>query len=193
MLRPRRGDFSYAAEDFDAMKRDVAAVRRLGAAGVVFGILTEAGEVDAGRTRTIVELARPLSATFHRAFDLVRDPFAALEVLAGLGVDRVLTSGQEATALQGLPLLRRLVEAAAGRITVMPGGGIDEHNVRRIADATGARELHASARGLRESPARHRNLRLALGAAPPPNEYAVAITDAARVRAIRSALERRPG
>jgi copper homeostasis protein len=105
MIRPRGGDFLFNDDEFAIMRADIEIAKAEGANGVVIGLLTAAGEIDAGRTRELVSLARPLSVTFHRAFDLAAEPFGALETLIGLGVDRLLTSGQDATVLEGLPLL----------------------------------------------------------------------------------------
>ena len=132
MIRPRGGDFCYSPIEFDVMRRDVELAKRLGADGVVIGLLTEDATVDLERTRTLVELARPMSVTFHRAFDMARDPYQALEDLVSLGVDRVLTSGQEASVVEGLDLLAELVRRAGDRIVVMPGGGLAERNVAKV-------------------------------------------------------------
>src|SRR5262245_9980153 len=98
------------------MKRDIELARQLGADGVVIGILTADGDVDTARTRELIALARPLSITFHRAFDMVRDPFAALEDLIALGVDRILTSGQEASVIEGLDMIAELTLRAGARV-----------------------------------------------------------------------------
>ena len=124
IVRPRGGDFLYSDDEFEVMREDVLAARTAGADGVVVGILHPDGTIDATRTAVLIEAARPMAVTFHRAFDLARDPFEALEVLVTLGIERVLTSGQEATALEGLPLISALNQRAGARIIVMPGGGI---------------------------------------------------------------------
>ena len=108
----------------------------LGADGVVIGCLTAGGDIDEARTKELISLARPLSVTFHRAFDMCRDPLKGLEQLVGLGVDRLLTSGQEATCVEGIELIATLNRQAAGRIIIMPGGGITARNVRKIIAAT---------------------------------------------------------
>ena len=136
VLRPRGGDFLFDDDEFAIMRSDIETAKAEGADGVVIGLLTRAGEVDTVRTRELISLARPLSVTFHRAFDMTREPFDALGALIELGVDRVLTSGQEATVLEGLPMVAELVRRAESRIVVMPGGGITSRNVERII-ATG--------------------------------------------------------
>ncbi len=182
MVRPRGGDFLYSDLEFDVMQRDVASAHDLGARGVVFGLLSGDGAVDRDRTARLVELARPLEVTFHRAFDMSRDPFEALETLIELGIDRILTSGQKPTAPEGAPLIRRLVETAAGRIAVMPGCGIREHNIRRVLDETRATEAHFSAGSVVPSRMEFRNPSCAMGGGD-SSEYEMKLTDVERVRA----------
>src|SRR6516164_2237736 len=124
IIRPRGGDFLFDDDEFAIMRADVETAKAERVDGVVIGLLTAEGEIDAGRTRALIALARPLSVTFHRAFDVAAEPFQAIETLVELGVDRVLTSGQEATALEGLPLIVELMKRAGDDIIVMPGGGI---------------------------------------------------------------------
>jgi copper homeostasis protein len=187
LVRPRGGDFIYDRHELRAMLRDVAIAAELGVHGVVVGALTEDGDVDVALCRQVLSAAAGLSVTFHRAFDMARRPFDALEAVVDLGADRLLTSGQEASALDGAPLIAGLVEAAAGRLVVMPGGGVTERNVRRILDLTGATEVHFSARAAAPSAARHRNPRVALGAASRTEEYVRRVTSAAAVGSIVSA------
>jgi copper homeostasis protein len=187
IIRPRGGDFCYSDLEHEVMKRDVAMARSLGADGVVIGVLSEDGSVDAERTRELVELARPMSVTFHRAFDMTREPFEALETLVGLGVDRVLTTGQQDVVWEGLDLIARIVERAGQRIVVMPGGGT-ERNVRAIVERTGAREIHVVGTREVESRMRHRNARCFMGGVLRPAEYTWSVTDSARVRNIVRAL-----
>ncbi|HEY3521390.1 MAG TPA: copper homeostasis protein CutC [Rhodanobacteraceae bacterium] len=146
LIRPRSGDFVFDDLECDVMQRDVEMCKSLGCAGVAIGVLTTKGDVDAARCRVLMDAARGMSVTFHRAFDFARDPERALEAIIALGCDRLLTSGQAADALSGTPLIRGLIELARGRITVMPGGGIDACNIAAIRDATGALEFHASAK-----------------------------------------------
>jgi len=146
LIRPRAGDFVYDDLECEVMRRDIETCKVLGCAGVVIGVLTAAGDLDMPRCRGLMDAARGTSVTFHRAFDFVRDPKHTLEAIIALGCDRLLTSGQGADALAGAPLIRRLVEQAHGRITIMPGGGIDARNIAAIAQATGAHEFHASAK-----------------------------------------------
>lgn len=188
MIRPRADDFVYDEYDLSVMAHDIRYTKETGAAGVVFGLLQPDGTIDTAATRRLTELARPLSVTFHRAFDLVTDPFTALDTLIELGIDRLLTSGQEATALEGSNLIAGLIRRAANRIVVMPGGGINEHTIARIAQSTGAQELHMSGRATVESPMQVRNPRVLVGGAPPPSEHSRQVTSSARIRACIAAL-----
>lgn len=146
LIRPRAGDFVFDDLECEVMQRDIETCNALGCAGVVIGVLTAAGDLDVPRCRGLMGAARGMSVTFHRAFDFARDPERALEAIIALGCDRVLTSGQSANTLTGAPLIRKLIEQAQGRITIMPGGGIEAHNIAAIRDATGASEFHASAK-----------------------------------------------
>ncbi len=141
LIRPRGGDFVYSDDELLAMKRDVQAAKALGASGVVFGFLTREGRVDLERVAWLAEAARPMSVTFHKAFDATRDPFEALDDLIDLGIDRVLTSGHAPTAMEGLGTLAELTRRADGRIAVMAGGSITLAQVRPIIEA-GVKEIH---------------------------------------------------
>ncbi|HNW75571.1 MAG TPA: copper homeostasis protein CutC [Bacteroidales bacterium] len=142
MIRPRGADFLYNEAEFEIMKEDVVVAKESGASGVVFGILTDDGKIDAVRMEELIRLARPMGITCHRAFDMTSDPIEALDTLIRLGVDRVLTSGQTDSALTGAPLIRELIRHASGRILIMPGHGIKEHNLEQVIRATGASEFH---------------------------------------------------
>jgi copper homeostasis protein len=187
MVRPRGGDFCYSDIEFAVMREDLLAAKGLGADGVVFGLLQPDGRVDRERTADLIALARPLPVTFHRAFDVTRDPFESLDTLIALGVDRVLTSGQEPSVLEGLDLVVELVRRAAGRIIVMPGGGITERTMGKVAAASGARELHFASLEPREGRMAHRNPRVFMGGTLRPPEYAQDVTRVESVAAIIAA------
>jgi copper homeostasis protein len=176
IIRPRGGDFIYDEYEVAAMERDVATIRDAGAQGVVIGVLTPSGEVDVEVAKRLIDAAGGLSITFHRAFDMTADPFAALETLVSLGVDRVLTSGQDITAFEGAPLIASLVERARDRIIVMPGGGITPRNVGRVVEATGVKEIHFAALVDAPSPAVHRNPHPFMGGELRRPEYARLVT-----------------
>jgi len=146
LVRPREGDFVYNKDEVEGMSRDIRLAKRLGANGVVIGALKPDGSIDEDIIRRLVGEAEGLSITFHRAFDVCTHPEEALEQIISLGCHRLLTSGQAPTAEQGIPLLKRLVEQAAGRISIMPGAGVNVDNARRILSETGASEIHGSLR-----------------------------------------------
>jgi copper homeostasis protein len=142
MIRPRGADFCYNEDEFGIMKQDAVMAKELGADGVVFGILKPDGTIDKERMAQLAELARPMKITCHRAFDMTRDPFEAMEDLISMGIDRILTSGQSDSALSGAPLIRDLIGRSKGKIILMPGHGVKEHNLEEVIRATGADEFH---------------------------------------------------
>jgi len=146
LIRPREGDFVYDKDEVECMLSDIRHARRLGAKGVVIGALKADGSIDEETVRLLVEEAEGLSITFHRAFDVCAHPLEALEQIISLGCHRLLTSGQAPAAEQGIPLLKKLVEQAAGRISIMPGAGVNPLNARRILAETGTYEIHGSLR-----------------------------------------------
>jgi len=188
LIRPRGGDFLYQPEEVEVMREDIRVARELGADGVVLGCLTASGQVDRELTAELAALARPMSVTFHRAFDMCRDPQEALETLVALGIDRLLTSGQEASCLEGVALLAALQGQAAGRIIIMPGGGITPRNVQRIVRETGVTEVHLSARSSVESGMSFRNGRVFMGGTLRPAEYSWKATDEAVVQSVVRAM-----
>jgi copper homeostasis protein len=189
IIRPRGGDFCYSDAEFESMKLDIALCKQLDVDGVVIGLLQPDGTVDRERTQALIALARPLSVTFHRAFDVTRDPHEALETLIGLGVDRVLTSGQEVSALEGLDLLTDLVRLAGERVTIMPGGGITERNVAKIIAASGVREIHVYSAGTLEGRMAYRNTHVFMGGELRPPEYTLSRTTQGSIRSLIRILE----
>ncbi|MCW5879851.1 MAG: copper homeostasis protein CutC [Anaerolineae bacterium] len=184
IIRPRGGDFCYSDVEYDIMRHDIAVAKQLGADGVVIGILTPDGEIDKARTAALIELARPMNVTFHRAFDMTRDPFRALDDLLDLGVNRILTTGQESTVLEGAELIRELMRQARERVIIMPGGA-SERTIRRVVAQTGATELHFAAPKMIDSLMVYRNERVFMGGEMRPPEYLRATTDPERVRTLR--------
>jgi len=182
IVRPRGGDFLYSEAEFDSMLEDVATLRADGAAGVVVGCLTPDGAIDTARMAALVARARPLRVTCHRAFDMTADADAALEALIACGVDRVLTSGQRATAVEATATLRRLHQRAAGRIVVMGCGGLDASNIAAVRAATGLTELHFAAPRQEPSPMRYRNEGVGMGGTALEREYTLTVTDTDAIR-----------
>ena len=190
LIRPRGGDFLFDGDEREVMLRDIAEAGARGADGVVIGALDLGGRVDEALTRRLVEAARPMGVTFHRAFDLVRDPARELETLIGLGIERVLTSGQAPSALLGSAAIAALVAQGAGRIAVMAGGGVNEANAARIVRETGVREIHLGAGGIRDSGMEFRREGVFMGKAYQPDEYRRVETDSERVRTIVERVRR---
>jgi copper homeostasis protein len=184
IIRPRGGDFLFDDDEFDTMHADIEAAKCEGADGVVIGQLAADGRIDVARTRELVTRIRPLAVTFHRAFDMTPDPFEALESLIELGVERILTSGQEASVLEGLPLIRALIEKAGQRIIVMPGGGITMRNAARIVEMARPREIHFAALELAHGGMSFRRPHVFMGGELRPPEYDRLVTSAATIRAV---------
>lgn len=184
IIRPRGGDFLFSADEFSAMAADIETAKTEGVDGVVIGQLTAEGLVDVARTRELMTLALPMAVTFHRAFDMTPEPFAALETLVELGVDRILTSGQEASVLEGLPLITELVKRAGNRIIIMPGGGITHRNIERIVAAARPKEIHFAALQLEAGDMRFRREHVFMGGELRPPEYDRLATSAAMIRSV---------
>lgn len=184
LIRPRRGDFLYSEAEFKSMKIDIAHARKSGAAGVVLGMLMPDGQVDRARMEALIALARPMHVCFHRAFDLCADPFRTLDELMQLGIDKLLTSGQQANALLGADLIARLRMAAANSLVIMPGGGINQHNIQQLLEKTAVTEFHASARKRVASNMHYRREDLAMGAPGGLSEYESLEADLAHIQAM---------
>ena len=190
IVRPRGGDFLYSDPEFQAMLDDVRALRDLGVAGVVIGCLTADGRIDEVRTKALVEAARPMTVTCHRAFDMTRNYREAIEALVRCGVDRVLTSGQRDTAQEGIGILQGTVEAAAGRIVVMACGDLRPDNVSGIVAQTGVDEIHFAAPRTVKSVMAFRNPHVGMGGTAIEREYELTLTDTDLVRATIAAARR---
>ncbi len=190
IIRPRGGDFLYDEDELAAMEADIASAKSAGVDGVVLGVLERDGRIDVAATGRLVARARPVSVTFHRAFDMTPEPLTALEELCDLGVDRILTSGQEPTAYEGAEKIAELIKAAVGRLIVMPGGGITARNASRVAAITRAKELHFAARAPIASAMRFRRGEVFMGGELRPPEYDRMETRSDAVAAIMSAAKR---
>lgn len=185
IIRPRGGDFLYTPLEQERMEEDIRICRELGVDGVVFGCLTEEGEIDREANRRLVEQARPMSVTFHRAFDRTADPMKALEDIISLGCNRILTSGQQPKAIDGISLLaqleKKLKEYPLPPIQLLAGSGVNEENIRQIFDATGIHEYHFSARVNVVSKMKHYNHEVYMGAKGADESNSL-VTSAEKVR-----------
>lgn len=182
LVRPRGGDFLYSDVEVEVMRRDILRAKELHADGVVIGLLAPDGALDLGRLQRLMDAAHPMSVTHHRAFDVCRNPHEALEDLIRIGAERVLTSGQAAGAPDGIPAIKRLVEQAAGRIGILPGGSIDETNVMDVVRGTGVTEVHLRGTVSIESGMTFRAPQVVIGNPLPPNDYVREVTDAETIR-----------
>lgn len=183
LIRPRFGDFLYSEEELEEMQEELKAFRDLGADGVVIGCLTPEGDLDFESMKRLMDCAEGMEVTFHRAFDLTRDPFAALEDAIRLGCRTILTSGQASSALAGSKLLRELAVQAAGRIDVMAGCGVRRENIREIHESAGIRSFHTTGRkGAVDSGMRYRKSGVSMGL-PSLSEYELWRTDEGEFRA----------
>ncbi len=145
MIRPRGGDFTYSAEELEIMQEDIDRCKELGVPAVVFGLLTADGEIDVANTRMLVERARPMQVTFHKAFDELANPLAGIDTLVELGVDRLLTSGTKATAKEGTEILNQLIERANGKLTIVAAGKVTHDNLADLSQAIQTTEFHGKA------------------------------------------------
>lgn len=157
LIRPRAGDFLYSEAEYDCMAKDIKLCKQLGCDGVVVGLLHPNGLIDKKRTDALVKLANPMGVTFHRAFDYCKDPLTSLEEIIEIGCERLLTSGQKASAMEGISLIQQLVERAKNRISIMPGAGINCHNIKTLMEQTKAGEFHCSAKTSTSSAMRYIN------------------------------------
>lgn len=151
IIRPRGGDFLYTKYEFEIMLKDVKLCKQLGCDGMVIGLLNMDGTIDVIRTAQLIETAYPLGVTFHRAFDRCKDPFQALEQLIEIGCERILTSGQQPSVVDGVELVAELNKKADDRIIIMPGSGVRKENIKMLAEKTGCVEFHSSLRGKERS------------------------------------------
>ena len=188
IIRPRGYDFLYTEDEMQVMLHDIAVARDLGADGVVIGCLASEGNVDARRCDRLLTAAGTLDVTFHRAFDMTRDLSEALDDIIRLGVKRVLTSGGQPDVPNGISAIAGLVRQAAGRVSIVPGGGVTEHNIADIVGATGVSEIHLSARDAVRSQMLFRNQKCSMGTFSKNHEYEWRETSTEKVRLARRAL-----
>ena len=189
IIRPRGGDFLYSDAEYDIMKRDIEACGESGVDGIVTGILTADGKIDIERTACLIELARPMSVTFHRAFDMCADPISGLEDVIQTGADRLLTSGHKTTAAEGSGLITSLVKQSQGRIIIMPGSGVDEINIAMLAKKTGACEFHLTGRMKVDSEMTFRQPGLSMNSISGVDEYSRKVADTEKIKRIIEILK----
>jgi copper homeostasis protein len=182
IIRPRGGDFLYSDLEYKLMETDIKLCKSLNCDGVVIGILKADGSIDKERCAALVELAKPMKVTFHRAFDSCNDLEKALEDIIDIGCERILSSGGKVNALDGAERIKALIKLAAGRISIMPGAGIRENNVADIISVTGAIEFHSTAKSPVKSNMQFKNLEVTMGVAA--DEYSFELTDATVVKSL---------
>lgn len=187
LIRARGGDFLYDDNEVASMEQDIIVAKECGADGVVIGALTADGDIDKKACQRLMNAAQGMTVTFHRAFDMCRNPLQALEDIIQLGCNKVLTSGQATTAQAGIELLKTLVQTANGRISIMPGCGVNADNASKIIKGCGATEIHASARKSVGSNMRYRHSGVSMGN-PDNDEFARKETDPDEVRRIVEAI-----
>ncbi len=184
IVRPRGGDFCYSDIEFEVMKEDIKFLKKSGVEGVVLGVLQSNGQIDIERTKELIELSRPMSVTFHRAFDMALEPYQALEDVIKTGADRLLTSGQEKTSIEGIPLIREMIKIAGNRIIIMPGAGINNRNYDYLLKETKAKEIHMSANSKVPSNMTFRPTHLSMGGHLTLPEHFISKTDYDKVKSI---------
>ena len=187
MIRPRCGGFAYSNAELATMEEDIDSVVQAGADGLVLGVLDSDGALDVGRMKRLVTKCGSLPAVCHRAFDFVPDPFRALEELIDLGVTRVLSAGQQSdvTAPTAMKMIHELQERAAGRIEILPGGGVREHNVAELIRRTGCTQVHGSFRTRCQDSSMQHRAAVSLGTRCADDAGAYGVTDEAAVKAVR--------
>jgi copper homeostasis protein len=189
IIRPRGGDFLYSDGEYDIMRRDIDICGESGVDGVVIGILTQNGQIDIERTAKLVEYARPMSVTFHRAFDMCADPFKGLEEVIQTGADRLLTSGHKQTAIEGSGLITSLVKQSQGKIIIMPGSGVDKINIAILAKKTGACEFHLTGRMPVDSEMKFRQPGISMSGISGIDEYSRKVADTEKIKRIIEILK----
>ncbi len=188
LVRPRGGDFCYSSIEYETMRQDIINVKSLGANGVVIGILKPNGTIDIERIKELIEIARPLDVTFHRAFDMVSDPLNCFEELIKLGVNRVLTSGQQESAIAGKDLIKKMIEISGNEIIVMPGGGINIDNICELAEHTNAKEFHLSAKAMSQSRMEYKNENISFTSSTGYSDFKIIESDESLIRNIVTKL-----
>jgi copper homeostasis protein len=189
LIRPRAGDFLYSDAELGIICQDIEMCKEAGVDGIVTGILRANGTIDIERISRLIEMAHPMTVTFHRAFDMCADAVKGLEDIIQAGADRLLTSGQKNRAVDGAELIGALVRQARERIIIMPGSGINNTNIAGIAKTTGAKEFHLSARKAIESKMIFRREGLKMGNSQGYNEFTLNVADPEKIKNIIKILK----
>lgn len=181
MIRPRAGDYFHSSDEIEIIKKDILLCKELGFEGVVFGLLNQDGSIDQENTARLVEDAYPLEVTFHRAFDRSINSFDAVEILIDCGCTRILTSGQMPKVIEGLDLVKQMVDQSNGRIIIMPASGLNSINVSSIIEKTGVTEVHTSARIRVPSKSTYQNTNL-------PEDFEIDFVDVEEIKKIKKII-----
>ena len=189
IIRPRGGDFLYSDIEFELIKKDVLECKNIGANGIVIGLLTANGDIDIDKTKAIMEIAKPMEVTFHRAFDMCNNHQKALSEIIDLGIDRILTSGAKNKAIDGINLITELINKANNRIIIMPGSGINENNLKQIMKQTNAKEFHSSAKVFINSKMKNFNSEISMGGVGNIDEYASISVDSSSIIKMKNILK----
>jgi copper homeostasis protein len=188
LIRPRPGDFLYNDAEIEVMTKDIELCKKAGINGIVMGILNSDGSIDTKMTSMMINLAKPMSVTFHRAFDMCSDPFSGLEEVILTGAERLLTSGQKYSAVEGSALIRKLKEHAGNRIIIMPGGGISDKNILSLINTTKATEYHMTARKSIDSKMKFRKEGVSMGVIGSESEFSWKTADPDMIRKVSTIL-----
>lgn len=187
LIRPRFGDFCYTAFEFEYIKREIMLAKDHGAQGVVIGILKPDGSLDTERLKVLINMAKPLHITLHRAFDVCRDPFEALEQVKALGIDTILTSGQKQTCMQGMECIKELIKQAGDQIEILVGSGLNSDNIEEVIKSTHAKAYHLSGKIEKQSAMLYRSNTVSMGL-PVLSEYTVWETDWLEIKKVKDIL-----
>lgn len=189
IIRPRGGDFCYSHLEFEVMKDNIRFCKEAGVDGIVSGILKADGSIDKERTKELIELSKPMNFTFHRAFDMVREPFKSLEDIISIGADRILTSGLKPTALEGKQLIKKLVEKAKSRVIILAGSGITDLNVASVIEVTGVNEVHMTAHTFKDSEMKYKSDAVKFCGNSRESDYKTKFTNYYKVNEIRKIID----
>lgn len=190
IVRPRGGDFLYSELEYEIIKEDVRKIKDLGANGLVVGFLTADGEIDLQRIKEVKEIAGAMEVTFHRAFDMCSNPFKALHQLIEVGITRILTSGTQNTAMEGVKLISQLVKKAQGNISIMPGSGVNDKNISMLMQQTNANEYHSSAKTFIQGKMQYQNEWVSMSAKVCSEEFRYISVDQEQIRNMVSIISR---